>query len=252
MRYWRCAYGVDQNSFYPSSSSSPSEENEQVIAISRVFDGSYETAVPTSCLVSVMAECPIVPMGIYEEAMIEMKKALDTIHCISVLGPPISALEMQERHKQRILSAQKENTLVTAAAGVVPSNSIFVKASSLSTKGRERYNSNGQPAKGKKVSNSSNRDNKGKKKKVQYAISEEQSVITEDQSEKPLKEKEEMQEQVGGKRVQEQEEDLFTSLTEEFDFPKKQEAKIIPLTPPPLQLQKPVASGPPVKKQRKR
>jgi hypothetical protein len=58
MRYWRCGYGLDQQNFTSSvvTVDSTIEErisgnNENEIAVSRVFDGNYEIAVPTSCLV---------------------------------------------------------------------------------------------------------------------------------------------------------------------------------------------------------
>jgi hypothetical protein len=118
-----------------------------------------------------MAECPIVPKGVYEEAMEEMSKALSTIHCISVKDKPIPALEMQARHKQRILNAQKESGIndKSISIGNNSSHSLFVKATGLKTSS---------------TGNKSNKTTKTNKKKVQYLLEEEQ------EEEKTMKEKE--------------------------------------------------------------
>jgi hypothetical protein len=58
MRYWRCGYGLDQRNFTSTVVAADAligeghdRNNENEIAVSRVFDGNYEIAVPTSCLV---------------------------------------------------------------------------------------------------------------------------------------------------------------------------------------------------------
>ncbi len=92
-----------------------------------------------------------------------MKKALDCIQCISVIGEPISSFDMQERHKQHILSAQKEKSLDLHMG----TGSIFVKATAL------RTNSTSSSGSGEVV-NKGKGQNKGKnKKKVQYLLDEE-------------------------------------------------------------------------------
>ena len=197
-----------------------------------------------------MAESPTVPKGIYEEAMEEMKKALSTIQCISVTDAPIPALEMQERHKQRILNAQKEKGLDTnptiAVAGNQSSHSFFVKATALKT-----ASGGGERNKGK--------GNKSKKKKVQYCLEEDDRDFEETKAPRTVSEIKESNPQI---IERDEEDDLFASLTsydpnneiQSFAFGSSTKSnaptKTMPLksTPPPnkLSVQKPPIPAPPV------